>query len=176
MKNKKVKEQIKTNPISNPKKYKNEIINKLPEKFVEQVKNAFQDAQKGINLEYTKHIPFRKIDEEEANKINRATGIDVSGYEHTVSNTGFRHIFKHHSNEENEKLKRQVPIVIEDVLLIPDITKNYDNISLSPEKDILNRPILIYRKKIGELYYYYEAIGGKKYKKLFTRSMFKKKK
>ena len=71
-------------------------------------------------------------------------------------------------------VEKKQPKKKKDILLIPRITKEFDNVSLAKEKSE-GRDVLIYSKKIGDQYFYYETIGGKKNKTLQPKTFYKRK-
>lgn len=129
-------------------------------------------AQK--NIDDVPAVSYRKVNQQEASKLQKALGIDLTGFVHQLTAGGIRHIFKSHGDEKTEKTRGQLPITKEDILLIPRITKEFDNVSLAKEKSE-GRDVLIYSKKIGDQYFYYETIGGKKNKTLQPKTFYKRK-
>lgn len=114
------------------------------------------------------------MDSKEAEEIKKATGLDLEGYEHSISNMGVRHAQIKHGDPELEDFRGQVAISEQDIEMIPYITRHYDSVILSPEKSE-GRPILIYKKRIGEEYVYLEIVLGKNKKKLRFKDLWKKK-
>lgn len=126
------------------------------------------------NIDDVPAVSYRKVNQQEASKLQKALGIDLTGFVHQLTAGGIRHIFKSHGDEKTEKTRGQLPITKEDILLIPRITKEFDNVSLAKEKSE-GRDVLIYSKKIGDQYFYYETIGGKKNKTLQPKTFYKRK-
>ncbi|MDR3049438.1 MAG: DUF1073 domain-containing protein [Elusimicrobiota bacterium] len=156
------------------KEIKQNIINSLDKSFVSNAKTLINEAQNNINLDKGRGISFRKIDKQEADRLKVNTGLELEGHEHKITNSDIRHIFLEHGDDAREQKRGQIGVTPEDILLIPEITKNYDDVRLSSEKSE-NRDILMYEKKIGDKYYYFESVGGKKTPDLRPKSMFIKK-
>jgi len=55
-------------------------------------------------------------------------------------------------------------------LLIPDITKNYDDVTIANKKSE-GKTVLKYKKEIGDEYHYYETISNPNKKELRTKTM-----
>jgi hypothetical protein len=124
--------------------------------------------KEGLNI--VKKISFRTVDYEEAQNLKRDIGLELFGYEHKITNSDIKHIFDKHGDQLKESLQGQIAVKDEDILLIPEITKNYDCVLLSPET-VEQKRVLIYEKRIGNKYYYLETVGGKNNKELRTKSM-----
>ncbi|MDR2428230.1 MAG: hypothetical protein LBD62_00310 [Candidatus Margulisbacteria bacterium] len=149
-------------------KQKREIINRLDKDFSKTVDEFFEEA-KG-KIKQRKEKSYRKIDKQEAEKIKTATGLNIEGYTHKIINEDFAHIYKRHGNPKTQEQFGQVAVTKDDLKLIPEITKNYDSVSLSLETSE-SRPVLVYIKKFGNEYYYLETVGGKKTKDLRSKSI-----
>ena len=155
-------------------KYKDKIISKLDEDFKNKASEMFENAKNGKVKNIMEKIPYRKVNQEEATKLKEKTGLELEGYEHEISNMDIRHIYNKHGNEKMESFRGQVAVTERDILLIPEITKKYDDIALSPEV-IDGRKMLVYKKEIGDSYYYVEAISDKN-KSLRSKTMYIRKK
>lgn len=155
------KQTIKTNV------WKDETKKKEAEALLEK-----EDSQK--NIDDVPSVSYREVGEKEADRLNSAIGLDLTGFVHQLTAGGIRHIFKSHGDEQTEKARGQLPITKEDILLIPLITGDFDNVALAKEKSE-GRNILIYSKKIGNMYFYYESVGGRKNKTLQPKTMYKRK-
>ncbi|GBR75358.1 hypothetical protein NO2_0039 [Candidatus Termititenax persephonae] len=150
------------------KKQKQEIISRLDKDYIQTAEEFFEKA-KG-KIKQRKEKVYRSIDKQEAKRIKDVTGLDVEGYEHKIINEDFAHIFRRHGNPRKQEKLGQVAVTKDDLKLIPEITKNYDSLKLSPETSE-GRPVLVYTKKIGNEYYYLETVGGKKTRDLRSKSM-----
>ena len=121
-------------------------------------------------LSTVKKISFRTVDCEEARRLKKNTGLELLGYEHKITNSDIKHIFDKHGDQIKENSQGQIAVKDEDILLIPEITENYDCVSLSSEI-VEQKRVLIYEKRIGRKYYYLETVGGKNNRELRTKSM-----
>lgn len=149
-------------------KQKQEIISHLDKDYIQTAEEFFEEA-KG-KIKQRKEKTYRKVDKTEAGKIKNVIRLDVEGYEHKIINEDFAHIFRRHGNPRKQEKLGQVAVTKDDLKLIPEITKNYDSLKLSPETSE-GRPVLVYTKKIGHEYYYLETVGGKKTRDLRSKSM-----
>ncbi|MDR1322884.1 MAG: hypothetical protein LBK68_00425 [Candidatus Margulisbacteria bacterium] len=151
-------------------KRKQEIIGKLDKDYLNTASQFFDEA-KG-KIKQRKEKVYRKVDKAEAEKIKQKTGLDVEGYEHKIINEDLAHIYKRHGNPKIEAKNNHVVVTADDIKLIPEITKNYDSVELSKERAKSDgRPVLIYKKRIGNEYYCLETVGGKA-KDLRLRTMY----
>ena len=93
--------------------------------------------------------------------------IKFKEYSHLIDVSAINHIYKKHGNMAKELEMDQVAVTIADYELIPDIIRNPDEVSVSKNKR--NLLLLVYRKKIDNVYYYVEEIReGKKMLALVT--------
>jgi hypothetical protein len=101
---------------------------------------------------------------------SRHTGLDLEGYEHVISNDGFRHIhIRHGEGYETDPTQRGV--TENDILLIPEITRNFDNaVPFKTKKGVRVK----YIKRIDNEYYYVETIASKN-NELIPKTMWIKK-
>lgn len=155
------KQTIKTNV------WEDETKKKEAEELLEK-----ESSQK--NIDDVPSVSYREVGEKEADRLNSAIGLDLTGFVHQLTAGGIRHIFKSHGDEQTEKARGQLPITKEDILLIPLITGDFDKVALAKEKSE-GRSVLIYSKKIGNMYFYYETVGGSKNKTLQPKTMYKRK-
>ncbi len=70
---------------------------------------------------------YRAVSEEDAARIQKATGLDVTGYVYALSAYAVRHIIKKHG-DERERLRGQEPVLYDDFLLLNDIVSIPDGI------------------------------------------------
>lgn len=141
--------------------------------FEKDTKRMLKDVREHKGLDRVQEISYRTVDKKEAQKIQKDTGLNLEGYVHNISNTDIWHIFDNHGKEK-EKLRGQEPITDEDILKIPEITKNYDKLSIDGEKSE-DRYVIKYEKQMGNTYYYFESVGGKKNKTLRPKTFYKTK-
>ena len=142
--------------------------------FGQTAEQFFLEAQNNIDADKYKEFIYRVVDKAEATKIKEKTGLELEGYKHKITNMDIRHIYKKHGKPKTEASRGQVVVTKEAIKLIPEITKNYDSI----RKDTIFsecKPVLIYRKKIGNEYYYFETVSGKNTKDLRTKTLYIKK-
>ena len=155
-------------------KTKKQIIRSLDKTFARTAEQFFREAQSNIDTNKYKELIYSKVDKIEAWKIKEKTGLNIEGYAHKITNMDIRHIYKVHGNQKIEARRGQVAVTEKDILLIPEITKNYDSIKCDDRniKFSENKPVLIYRKKIENEYYYLETVGGKGNKDLRPKTMY----
>ncbi|MGN0024971.1 MAG: anti-CBASS protein Acb1 family protein [Candidatus Avelusimicrobium sp.] len=166
---------------------KTETVKKTQEKETNQQTNFWDNEQKKEdassllekestqkNIDDIPSVNYREVAQKEADRLYSATGLDLAGFVHQLTAGGIRHIFKSHGDEHTEKARGQLPVTKEDILLIPNITGDFDEVALAKEKSE-GRAVLIYKKKIGDMYFYYETVGGKKNKTLQPKTMYKRK-
>lgn len=149
---------------------KESIIKSLDKDFVEKATKIFYDAQNNKVKNKIEKLSYRKVDQTESEKLKKDIGLDLNGYEHNITNMDIRHIYKNHGDEKIEDPRGQIAIHFKDILLIPEITKNYDSVRLQG-KDENGRYVIEYRKRIGSRYYFIETVGGIKRKELRSKTM-----
>jgi hypothetical protein len=155
-------------------KQKQEILSHLDRDFLETVDKFFDDATQSRNLNQFKEKQYRVVNQTEAAKIKEKTGLDIEGYKHKITNIDIRHIYKEHGNPKTEIKRGQIAVTRDDIKLIPEITQNYDLVKHDARniKFSENKTVLIYKKKIGNEYYYLETVGGKGNKDLRPKTMY----
>lgn len=153
---------------------KESILKDTPSEYRNKAREFFNNAVNNIGLGQLEEYSYADVDSKEAEEIKKATGLDLEGYEHSISNMGVRHAQIKHGDPKLEDFRGQVAISEQDIEMIPYITRHYDSVILSPEKSE-GRPILIYKKRIGEEYVYLEIVLGKNKKKLRFKDLWKKK-
>lgn len=101
-------------------------------------------------------------------------GISVdTSYSHTLDNNAVNHAIKNHGSKM-ERLRGQVPIEIEDLLIVPVVVSSYESFVL--ETNRRGQDVIIYKKTIGsETYYYVEEIRRGR-KEFAACTMYKRKK
>jgi hypothetical protein len=149
---------------------KEEIIKSLDKKFIEKATKIFHDAKNGNVTNVIEKLSYSRVSNSEALKIKQEIGLDLEGYEHNITNMDIKHILKNHGNEKIENFRGQVAITEKDILLIPEITKKYDAVILSDESNA-NRKVLLYRKRLGNEYYYLETVSNSIKKELRSKTM-----
>lgn len=97
-----------------------------------------------------------------ATEMFQNLGIDVSGYQHMVDNSGIRHTFIQHGQAGTELPRGQEPVTPEDFGNLPDVIANPDTVELAG-KTKQGRETIQYRKRInGHIIVVEEARTGKK--------------
>ena len=150
---------------------KQEIIGSMDKGFLEIADKFFGDAVQGRDLGHFKEKAYRKVDKAEAAKIKASTNIDLEEYEHKITNYDINKIYKNHGKLSTEKPRGQKAVTKDDIKLIPEITKNYDSIEITNRLSE-NKRVIKYTKQIGDLYFYFETIGGKKSRDLRPKTMY----
>ncbi|OHV24949.1 hypothetical protein EOS93_25160 [Rhizobium sp. RMa-01] len=82
------------------------------------------DFVRGAPANETKTVELGQVSPEVAAAVKDSSGLDVSGYTHTVDAFAVRHIFKRHGDEKAETSRGQLPITEADILAIPDVITN----------------------------------------------------
>lgn len=92
-----------------------------------------------------------------------AFGLDLDGFQHVVDTSAVRHIRKNHSDPQKEKARGQLPISDVDLLLIPQIVADPDNVMFGTTNRLGHEQI-VYLKTLGDgsTLYLEEARIGKK--------------
>lgn len=116
---------------------------------------------------------FGKIGNDLANKIRKELNIDIENYNISLKNDAIRHILNHHA-KKSEILRGQIPITLNDFLLIPFIIVNYDKVYLSGYTD-KGKPSITFEKKINNNYFLINYVQDKS-KSLEVQTMYKAKK
>jgi hypothetical protein len=97
---------------------------------------------------YSKKVYFGTVNKDLAKSIKIETGMDVEGYNVTISADEIRKIFKDHGNEKTESLRGQRAIAEDDIVNIPLIIQNPDKIMLSNEL-YKGKPVIVFVKTIN---------------------------
>jgi hypothetical protein len=157
-------------------KQKNKLLKRVDPAYSKEATKLFNEAASGKGLDTYKKVPFRKIDYTEAQRLKRHTGLDLEGFEHVVSNMDFRHMHEGHG-VGNEKDPKQREVTQNDILLIPEITKNFDTARLSTIKEgrYIGKKAIVYEKKIDNEYFYVEMVNEGKAHNLSAKTMYIKK-
>ncbi|RAL56988.1 hypothetical protein BSK20_01805 [SR1 bacterium human oral taxon HOT-345] len=94
--------------------------------------------------------------------ILKKMGVESEIKGHYLSSNGVQHILKRHGEGAKDLKFYEIPVSIEDIKLIPKIISEADEIMPSPKTTgKLNRPAIIYKKKMGNKYYYVESVNTK---------------
>lgn len=140
------------------------------EKFNEIVENAITEKQPKGSL------TLSKVSKKVAEKIKKITGIDTLNRNERITAFDIKHMLNQHGNEKIEKAKGQLPITKEDILKIPDVIENYDNIikgSLNKDRNGTHQTVRFIKQYDNHTLYIVEVVpqGGKS---LIIKTMWKK--
>lgn len=93
--------------------------------------------------------------------VKQATGHDLTGYRRIVDNYAIKHILNEHGDAKKEADRGLIPVTKEDILRIPDIVENPDNI-IPAGKTRVGRDSILYEKRFnGVIFYLEEKRTGK---------------
>lgn len=107
-----------------------------------------------------RQLSLGRVSSNQTARIKKATGIDLSGYERTISDQSIRHVAKRHGDDA-------LPIGKDDFNILQDVFSSPDKISKSRTKQGLDA--ILYEKRInGSIYYVEEVRTGKKVVSLKT--------
>ena len=120
-----------------------------PEQLAENKQKVGDLAKEALaDKQSNRTISLGKIEGEVIDDIKAATGIDVSGYEQTISSKDIRHTDNRHGKAE--KAAGQKPVAQDDYSRIPDILSSYDNITKGTPEHGTNNPSIRYTKKFPD--------------------------
>jgi len=94
---------------------------------------------------------------ESAQRIERATGFDLAGYNQILDASKVKHIFDGHGDDLTESRRAQRAVTVYDIALIPALVNNYDDVSVSGSKTKGGLDALIFVKRFGREVFYYAA-------------------
>ena len=99
-------------------------------------------------------------------------GVSTEIKGHYLSSNWIQHILKRHGEGVKNLKPYEIPVNLEDIKLIPKIISEADEIIPSKKTTgKLSRPAVIYKKKMGNKYYYVESVNTKD-GKLESQSMY----
>lgn len=141
------------------------------EKYEQNLSDIFKNIKSGDNSE--KNIKLGVVSERLKKDADTLGLVDLSEFEHCVDNYGIKHALKEHGDNKREALRGQIAITENDFRNIPEILKDYDNISASKTRN--GRDAIVYSKKMndGSIVYVEEIRTGKK--RLSLQTMYKRK-
>lgn len=130
--------------------------------------NLFQAAisNSGGNAVYS---DFATVSDETARIVKDETGLDVSGWKHSIGEADIRHILKKHGNEKIENNRGQRAVTRQDIERLPEILDSFDDIQYSGTNEAGNETFLV-RKRIGDEIYCAQEIWAER-KKMVVKSM-----
>lgn len=118
-------------------------------------------------------ISLGAVSQQNAERILKETGFDVSGYERVIDNYSVKHSFKKHGSEATEAPRGQIAITADDFARIPEIVENADRIE-NAGKTPQGRDTILYVKRFnGETFYFEEIRTGKN--ELVPSTLYKRK-
>ncbi|MBQ8429083.1 MAG: hypothetical protein IJX30_03190 [Clostridia bacterium] len=97
---------------------------------------------------YNKKMYFGKVGQALAERISENAGIDVYGYNLSVSSDEIRKIFKDHGNSKTEGLRGQRAVVLDDFSVLSSVISDADRISLS-DTPYNGKPAINFEKNIN---------------------------
>lgn len=107
------------------------------------VRKSLTDSQ------FDKKMYFGKISEELAERIYEDTGVDVKGYNLSISSSEIRKIIMYsHGSKEFEALRGQRNITEDDIAIIPIVVTSPDKVVLA-EKKYNDRPVIEFHKTVN---------------------------
>ncbi len=121
-----------------------------------------------------KSVVYGEVTGVQAAAIEKATNIDISGFERVLDSYGIKHILKNHGGA-SEELRGQEPITLEDFKKIPDVVENYDKVFRT---GINKRELetIAYLKRTNGVFFLLEEIREKKKKNIkqtVTQTLYK---
>ena len=121
-----------------------------------------------------KHEKLFKVNKGVAKRIFELTGVDVSGYRHSIDKSEVNHAKNRHSSRKIEESRGQIPITNEDFLLIPEVVDSPNRLCCIG-KDDLGRSTIVFEKAGGggTMVVYAAVLTGKK--EIAFQTLFKKK-
>ena len=143
------------------------VLENTDETLVRRINSVYANAFSGKKLyDDSLDVYIGKIQPKAANKIKRATGVDVKGFRHVFKADNLRHGINRHAYDKD------VAITADKVALIPHIVNKFDKVKLEIRKDGNFR--LRFVKKIKNVYTYVATVGKNK-KRLLFKTFFGKK-
>ena len=143
-----------------------------PSKGKTDLGSLFQTAisNSGGNAVYS---DFAIIDGKTAGIVKAETGIDISGWKHSIGEADIRHILKKHGNEKTENSRGQRAVTQQDIEKLPEILSDFDDMQYSGTNEFGNETFLVRKRIDDEIYCAQEVWTGRK--KMVVKSMWIKK-
>lgn len=120
--------------------------------------------------QYDKKLYFGTIPADYAKIIEDKTGINVSGFNCSLSSNEIKKIIKSHGNSEKEENRGQRAFAPDDFLNIPKVILQADSIKLS-DKTYNGKPVIEFSKR-GQEKYNVTAVVSDKHMDLFVQTAF----
>ncbi|MCE5269263.1 MAG: hypothetical protein LLG00_15405, partial [Planctomycetaceae bacterium] len=93
-------------------------------------------------------VEYQTVGPEEGARLKATTGLELSGYRHTVDEDGILHAMKGHGVDSPERPKDEPPLTPSDIAAIPEIIAHPDNVELSAKvKNDLTPKRIVYKKR-----------------------------
>ena len=92
-----------------------------PGQAAQALKETYQYASNPGNE--NRGVVYRAVDAEEAKAFDKATGLNLEGFNHVADIFGARHVIENHGNAKVEALLGQVPMTADDFSRVPEITR-----------------------------------------------------
>ena len=136
----------------------------------ELIEYAFNDISNQL-----KTFEFQNLDDEiERMMLEKLLNLNLKNFKRTIDNYAIIHTQNKHGQENIEISRGQIAVRIEDYLLIPDVVKYADYISVG-EKSNIGTELIIYEKEIEGICYFYVEEVRKKRKNLSMKTLYKRK-
>jgi hypothetical protein len=121
----------------------------------------------------TVKTPLVKVSEVIVNNVLQVTGIDVTGFNHEITNDFIRHIINNHSDAKSELSRGNLPIKDVDFEKIPDIISRPTYTVFGAKRDGSQKIVYVKNEVDGSSFYFEEILSGKKNKSLRSNTFYK---
>lgn len=159
---KKNRNETVTNKITKNKKNNSTRKNKYNNYTQKEIQNLTSNKIKIANsekdvitfIETAKKIPnnlklyFGKVNRKVSEKIKNILGINTNNYNISLRADTIKHILKKHGNTKTEVSRGQLPITEQDILNIPNIVNDFDNVKSSGISNN-NKPSITFEKNLN---------------------------
>lgn len=116
---------------------------------------------------------FAVVSKETVEAVKRSTGLDISGWSHSIAESDIRHIMKRHGDEASQEKLGQRAVTKADFEKLPEILSNFDSIQYEGLNNEHHHSFIVRKKLNGEIYCAQEVRTGRK--KLVVKTMWIKK-
>lgn len=100
---------------------------------------------------------FGAVNPRVAARVKELTGVDVSGFMHSIDEAAIRHIIKKHGDPSGEGGRNQVAVTEDDIAKLPLVTGDPDSIEYGePTND--GKQTVIFKKKLGDVVLYVQEL------------------
>ncbi|MBF0487804.1 MAG: hypothetical protein HQK98_06555 [Nitrospirae bacterium] len=117
-------------------------------------------------------VSSKNVEEVRRTAKEEGRDVDVTGYTHTIDNSFINHVIGGHTDIAKEKSRGQEVVTKEDILRIPEIIANPNDVKYLTETKKSKDGVLYTKRINGEIYYYEEIRQGRK--ELAAATLFKK--